>query len=96
VVICAKEQNKIHAELKVQTQQISTLKDNVQVQNDHLNDVNNTKKQLFKIIAHDLKNLLSSGFTGFDVCKHDVIVMMRIKLFFEFNKGNLLPRHLKF
>jgi signal transduction histidine kinase len=36
------------------------LKDNVQVQNDNLNDINNTKNKLFKIIAHDLKNPLSS------------------------------------
>lgn len=55
-----KAKNKIYAELKVQTEQISALKDNVQVQNDHLNDVNNTKNKLFKIIAHDLKNPLSS------------------------------------
>ncbi len=55
-----KAKNKIYAELKVQTQQISVLKDNVQVQNDNLNDLNNTKNKLFKIIAHDLKNPLSS------------------------------------
>jgi hypothetical protein len=39
---------------QLQTEQISNLKDNVQVQNDHLNDLNN-KNKLFKIIAHDLK-----------------------------------------
>jgi signal transduction histidine kinase len=55
-----KAKNKINAELQFQTQQISNLKDNVQVQNDHLNDINNTKNKLFKIIAHDLKNPLSS------------------------------------
>ena len=55
-----KAKNKINAELQLQTQQISNLKDNVQVQNDHLNDINNTKNKLFKIIAHDLKNPLSS------------------------------------
>lgn len=55
-----KAKNKIYAELKEQTEQISALKDNVQVQNDHLNDLNNTKNKLFKIIAHDLKNPLSS------------------------------------
>lgn len=55
-----KAKNKIYAELQVQTEQISALKDNVQVQNDHLNDLNNTKNKLFKIIAHDLKNPLSS------------------------------------
>ena len=55
-----KAKNKIYAELKAKTDQISALKDNVQVQNDHLNDVNNTKNKLFKIIAHDLKNPLSS------------------------------------
>jgi two-component system sensor histidine kinase/response regulator len=55
-----KAKNKIYAELKFQTEQISALKDNVQVQNDHLNDLNNTKNKLFKIIAHDLKNPLSS------------------------------------
>ncbi|MDG2431092.1 tetratricopeptide repeat-containing sensor histidine kinase [Flavobacterium sp.] len=55
-----KAKNKINAELQFQTQQISNLKDNVQVQNDRLNDINNTKNKLFKIIAHDLKNPLSS------------------------------------
>ena len=55
-----KAKNKIYAELKEQTEQISALKDNVQVQNDNLNDLNNTKNKLFKIIAHDLKNPLSS------------------------------------
>jgi hypothetical protein len=50
-----KAKNKIYAELQLQTEQISNLKDNVQVQNDHLNDLNNTKNKLFKIIAHDLK-----------------------------------------
>lgn len=55
-----KAKNKIYAELKAKTEQITALKDNVQVQNDHLNDVNNTKNKLFKIIAHDLKNPLSS------------------------------------
>jgi hypothetical protein len=38
-----KAKNKIYAELQLQTEQISNLKDNVQVQNDHLNDLNNTK-----------------------------------------------------
>jgi hypothetical protein len=41
-----KAKNKIYAELKVQTEQISALKDNVQVQNDNLNDINNTKQTL--------------------------------------------------
>jgi signal transduction histidine kinase len=55
-----KEKNKIYALLQLKTEQISTLKDNVQSQNDYLSDLNNTKNKLFKIIAHDLKNPLSS------------------------------------
>jgi hypothetical protein len=42
-VFAEKAKNKIYAELQLQTEQISNLKDNVQVQNDHLNDLNNTK-----------------------------------------------------
>lgn len=55
-----KEKNKIYALLKTKSDQINTLKDDVQVQNDYLSDLNNTKNKLFKIIAHDLKNPLSS------------------------------------
>jgi signal transduction histidine kinase len=66
-----KAKNKIYAELKVQTEQISALKDNVQVQNDNLNDINNTKNKLFKIIAHDLKNPLSSIEALTDLMLHD-------------------------
>jgi signal transduction histidine kinase len=55
-----KEKNKINALLQLKTAQISSLNDNIQIQNDHLNDLNNTKNKLFKIIAHDLKNPLSS------------------------------------
>jgi hypothetical protein len=46
LVFTEKAKNKIYAELKVQTEQISALKDNVQVQNDNLNDINNTKQTL--------------------------------------------------
>jgi signal transduction histidine kinase len=55
-----KEKNKIYALSQLKTEQISALKDSVQSQNDHLSDLNNTKNKLFKIIAHDLKNPLSS------------------------------------
>lgn len=51
--------------LLAKTEQISKMKDKIQIQNDYLNDLNTTKNKLFKIIAHDLKNPLSSieGFT---------------------------------
>jgi hypothetical protein len=41
ILLQKKAKNKIYAELQLQTEQISNLKDNVQVQNDHLNDLNN-------------------------------------------------------
>ncbi|MCG9792027.1 tetratricopeptide repeat-containing sensor histidine kinase [Flavobacterium algicola] len=57
--------------LLIKTEEIGTMKDKIQVQNDYLNDLNTTKNKLFKIIAHDLKNPLSSieGFT--DLMIHD-------------------------
>lgn len=68
-----KEKNKIYALLKTKSDQINSLKDDVQVQNDYLNDLNNTKNKLFKIIAHDLKNPLSSieAFTDMMLQKDD-------------------------
>jgi signal transduction histidine kinase len=62
------------------------LKDNVQVQNDHLNDLNNTKNKLFKIIAHDLKTPLSSieAFTDL-MLQDDVDCSEEEKVVFELN-----------
>lgn len=60
-----KAKHRVYDLLKIKSDQVSKMKDDIQVQNDHLNDLNNTKNKLFKIIAHDLKNPLSSieGFT---------------------------------
>jgi two-component system, sensor histidine kinase and response regulator len=60
-----KAKHKVYNLLVTKTKQISKMKDKIQVQNDYLNNLNETKNKLLKIIAHDLKNPLSSieGFT---------------------------------
>lgn len=60
-----KAKRKVYDLLLNKTEQISLMSDKIQMQNDYLNELNNTKNKLLKIIAHDLKNPLSSieGFT---------------------------------
>ncbi|UQD55529.1 tetratricopeptide repeat protein [Flavobacterium sp. K5-23] len=51
--------------LAYKSEQVVKMKDEIQTQHDRLKDLNSTKDKLFKILAHDLKNPLSSieGFT---------------------------------
>ncbi|WP_159085976.1 tetratricopeptide repeat protein [Flavobacterium faecale] len=66
-----KAKREFNRQLILKSKEISEMKDRIQIQNDYLSDLNTTKNKLFKIIAHDLKNPLSSieGFT--DLMIHD-------------------------
>lgn len=66
-----KAKKEFNRQLIAKSKEISEMRDRIQIQNDYLSDLNTTKNKLFKIIAHDLKNPLSSieGFT--DLMIHD-------------------------
>lgn len=68
-----KEKRKVHNLMVIKTDQISIMNDRIQAQNDYLNNLNQTKNKLLKIIAHDLKNPLSSieGFTDLMIQSDD-------------------------
>lgn len=60
LVIQQKTKKRYYDLLNSKSEQVNTLKDKIQVKNDYLNELNTTKDKLFKIIAHDLRNPLSS------------------------------------
>ncbi|SEA14039.1 Signal transduction histidine kinase [Flavobacterium gillisiae] len=60
LIVQQNSKKKAYKLLAAKSEQISVMNDEIQVQRDHLKDLNSAKDKFFKILAHDLKNPLSA------------------------------------